>query len=58
MLQTDLMNTRQPKNVLTKAQNRVRQTITPAHYCANLFDPRYRGNLIYLHTGHIEKSTI
>ena len=46
MLQTDFMNTRQPKNVLTKAQNRATQAITPAHYCANLIDPRYRGNLM------------
>ena len=46
MLQADLKNTGQPNNVLTKVHNRATQAITPAHYCANLIDPRYRGKLM------------
>ena len=41
-LKEDLINTGQP-NVLAKVRNRAAQAITPAHYCANLIDPRYRG---------------
>ena len=42
-LREDLINTGQPTNVLAKVRNRAAQAITPAHYCANLIDPRYRG---------------
>ena len=46
LLQADLMKAGQPKNALTKVHNRAAQAITPAHYCANLIDPRYRGKLM------------
>ena len=46
MLQADLKNTGQPINVLTKVHNKATQAITPAHNCANLIDPRYRGKLM------------
>ena len=42
----DFTNTGQPTTILTKLHNRVAQAITPAHYCANLIDPRYKGNLM------------
>ena len=38
-----LQSTQQPPQVLRKVDERAAQAITPAHYSANLIDPRYRG---------------
>ena len=38
-----LQSTQQPPHVLRKVDERAAQSITPAHYSANLINPRYRG---------------
>ncbi|KAI6649837.1 Transposase [Oopsacas minuta] len=42
-LYEDLLSSQQPAHVLRKVDERAAQAISPAHYSANLIDPRYRG---------------